>query len=168
MALKLRNLNVNLPFGLGGASIEITEGQARVAWALYIEMATRIVTQNLKKGEGSVRESLNSIYSLFDTTRSVLREAGPDAASGPDSIGPIAIMILNQGIRPKLVKWHTSLGDFEAGETLRQQKELGSNAKIVVDEPRWKDYDKFYEEMEDFQSEMKDYLDLLAEIAGIK
>ena len=168
MALKLRNLNVNLPFGLGGATIEITKGQAKAAWALYIEMATRVVTQDLKKGEGSVREALNSMYTLFDTTRSVLREAGPDAASGHDSIGPIAIRILNEGIRPQLVKWHTSLSDFEASETLRLQEELGPNSKIVVDETRWQDYELFYEKLVKFQQGMQNYLDILAEIAGIK
>ena len=42
MATKLKSLNINLPFGLGGATIEINENQQRAAWALYVEMATRV------------------------------------------------------------------------------------------------------------------------------
>lgn len=168
MGLILRSLSVNLPFGLGGANIEITDGQAKAAWALYIELATRIATQDLKKGEGSVREALDSLHTLFGTTRSVLREAGPEAASGPDSIGPIAIRVLNEGIRPRLVKWHTSLSDFEGTETLRLQKEFGLNFKVTFDESQWMDYASFYDEIQEFQKEMRDYVEILADIAGIK
>ena len=75
MPAKLKSLNINLPFGLGGATIEINENQQHAAWALYVEMATRVAGEELKPGMGSAREALNSLYSLFETTRAVLREA---------------------------------------------------------------------------------------------
>jgi hypothetical protein len=152
---------------LGGANIEVTEGQAKAAWALYIELSTRIFSQELKKGEGSIREALTSFYSIFETTRNVLKEAGPDAADGPESVGPIAINILNEGIRPFLVKWHTSLTRFENSEKMRLQKEMGLDVQIVIEEAKWDDYNNFYKELETFQKDIKSYLHVLAEISGI-
>ena len=121
MSLKLQSLNINLPFGLGGANIIVTEAQIKVAWALYVELSTRVAGVELKSGMGSAREALNSLYSLFDTTRSVLREQGPGSAEGPESVGPIAIEILNRGLRPFITEWHTKLSGFEAEQTKEQR-----------------------------------------------
>ena len=167
MTLKLQSLNINLPFGLGGANIIVTEAQKKVAWALYVELATRVAGVELKPGMGSAREALNSLYSLFDTTRSVLREQGPGAADGPESVGPIAIEILNQGLRPFMVKWHTRLSEFEAQQTEEQRNRFGGEATIVIDESQWPELDDFYREQEENRQGMLQYIQALARIAGI-
>lgn len=66
--------------------------------------------------QGLVREALNSLYSLFGTTRGVLKAAGPDVGASRDSVGGIAlaqpaagIAVLNNGLRPFLAKWHPLL-----------------------------------------------------------
>ena len=107
MRATLKSVTIKLPFGIGGATIEIDQHQQRAAWALYVEMATRVTAEELEPGTGSAREALKSLYSLFETTRTVLREAGPGAANGPDSVGPLAVRILNQGLRPFTPHWHT-------------------------------------------------------------
>lgn len=170
MAVKLKGFNVNLPFNLGGVNIEVSEGNAKAAWALYIELATRISTQALKKGDGSVREALSSIYSLFETTRTVLQTAGPDAASRTDSIGPIAIRILNKGIRPFLVKWHTSLSAYEDELTMQLMEKYGGNCHRIIDEGAWLDGPgkDFYDTLRAFQKDMCIFLYILEELAGIK
>jgi hypothetical protein len=61
-----------------------------------------------------MREALNSLYSLFSTTRQVLREAGPGAGASCQSVGGIAIAVLNYGLRPFLTKWHPLLQEWEA------------------------------------------------------
>lgn len=167
MTLKLQSLNINLPFGLGGANIVVTEAQKKVAWALYVELATRVAGVELKPGMGSAREALNSLYSLFDTTRSVLREQGPGAANGPESVGPIAIEILNQGLRPFLVKWHTRLSEFEASQTEEQRSRFGGEATVVIDESQWSALTEFYRELEENRQGMLQYIQALARIAGI-
>ncbi len=167
MGSKLKSFSINLPFGLGGANIEINENQERAAWALYVELATRVSTEELKPGMGSAREALNSLYSLFDTTRSVLREAGPGVAKGPESVGPIAIQILNQGLRPFLVKWHTRLSAFEANQTEEQRSRYGGEVTVIVDESCWPEGDAFYRELEEKRKGMLLYVQALACIAGI-
>jgi hypothetical protein len=167
MGAKLRSLSINLPFGLGGANIEINENQEKAAWALYVELATRIAGEELKPGMGSAREALNSLYTLFETTRSVLREAGPGAANGPESVGPIAIDILNLGLRPFMVKWHTSLSGFEAQQAEEQRSRFGGEVTVIVDESRWPERDAFYRELEKTRQGMLEYIQALAGIAGI-
>jgi len=167
MSLKLQSLNINLPFGLGGANIVVTEAQKNVAWALYTEMATRVAGVELKPGMGSAREALKSLYSLFETTRSVLRDQGPGAANGPESVGPIAIEILNQGLRPFLTKWHTILSDFEAEQIEEQRNRFGGDVRVVVNESRWPEREAFYQELEENRQGMLQYIQALARIAGI-
>ena len=158
---------MNLPFGIGGVKIEVSEAQQRAAWALYVEMATRIAAVELTPGMGSAREALNSLYSLFATTRSVLREAGPGAANGPESVGPIAIEILNQGLRPFLVKWHTRLHEFEVEQAEGQRNQFGGEVTVIIDESRWPELGRFRQELEANRRSMREYVDALARIAGI-
>jgi hypothetical protein len=47
---------------------------------MYVELITRISVVELKPGEGLLREALSSLYTLFDTTRMILRKYGPSVA----------------------------------------------------------------------------------------
>ncbi|GJL76791.1 MAG TPA: hypothetical protein DEF07_07340 [Nitrosomonas sp.] len=167
MGLKVQSFNVSLPFGLGGANIVVTEAQQKVAWALYVELATRVASVKLEPGTGSAREALNSIHSLFETTRSVLRDEGHGAAHGPKSVGPIAIDILNQGLRPFLVKWHSKLSSFENQQAEEQRKQYGGCTTVIVDESRWPERNAFYQDLEENRQGMLQYIQVLAHIAGV-
>ena len=72
------------------------------AWDLYIELLTRITTQTLKIEEGDEKTALDSIYSLFKTTRNVIKKYG----RGCFEFTKIAIIVLNKIIRPFTAKWH--------------------------------------------------------------
>ena len=167
MAFKIKSLSLNLPFGIGGISVDVDEAQQQAAWALYVELATRVAGVELEPGMGSAREALNSLYSLFGTTREVLRAAGPGAAQGPNSVGPIAIRILNEGLRPFVVKWHTALSDFESRESEGQRDRFGGKVTLVIDEAKWPQLDAFYADLAENRKQMLLYLDALARIAGI-
>jgi len=160
MGLKLRSLSLNLPFGLGGATIEISEAEARAAWALYVELSTRVAVQPLEPGQGSIREALTSLYRIFDITRQVLREAGPEIADGPNALGPLAIRIVNQGLRPFLVRWHTAFREFEVAQSATTEGQ--------VDESAWQHRAEFDEAMERTRVELAKYAQLLGEIAGVQ
>ena len=99
---KLESIEVtlNIPY-LGG--IRRTwlpnDAEKKAAWELYVELVTRISVVELKNGEGILREALNSLYSIFQTTREILRWYGADVAvprkEGELSFGLLAIKILN-------------------------------------------------------------------------
>ncbi|MEU5422024.1 hypothetical protein [Streptomyces sp. NPDC020667] len=97
---------------------EPVEAERKAAWELYAELATRISTVELGPDEGFLREALSSFYSLFGTTRDILRRYGPDVAPrrGPGQItfGALAVTVLNQALRPVLANWHPRLAAYES------------------------------------------------------
>ncbi|MDE0481665.1 MAG: hypothetical protein OXI67_03695 [Candidatus Poribacteria bacterium] len=114
------------------------------AWALYIELLTRITTQPLPIEHGDEKTALDSVYSLFATTREVIREYGPECIN----FTKIAIVVLNQVIRPFTAKWHRKsiAGDFE-NETERNV---------------------FRDELAALQEELRKYSRMLADIADVE
>ncbi|WP_242054996.1 hypothetical protein [Nostoc flagelliforme] len=72
-------------------SWKVDTTQKKAAWSLYVELVTRIAVQTLEVDQGLVREAMNSLYSLFGTTREVLKAAGPDVGASRDSVGGIAM-----------------------------------------------------------------------------
>ncbi len=114
------------------------------AWALYIELLTRITTQPLPAEHGDEQTALDSVYSLFGITREVIKEQGPDCIN----FAKIAIVVLNQVIRPFTAKWHRKslAGDFE----------------------RESDRADFRKELASLQAELRKYARMLADIAGVE
>ena len=102
-------VNLKLPF-IGGVegTWEPDESEQKAAWEMYVELITRISVSELKPDEGLLREALSSLYTLFDTTRKILREYDPSIArpKGKDklSFGYLAVAILNVVLRPVLAK----------------------------------------------------------------
>lgn len=85
-------------------------------------MLTRITTQALKDSDGDEKTALTSVYSIFPTTRAILKEKGRDA----QTFTKIAVIVLNQIIRPFTAKWHrlSEQGAFsnkESCETFRRE-----------------------------------------------
>jgi len=158
--IKAKSLAVNLPFGLGSLEFEANEIEQRAAWSLYVELTTRTAIQSLDTHEGSLREVLDSLYSLFELTREILREAGPDVAHGTDSFGPVAITVLNKGLRPFSSKWHPLLQAYE--------EERPPDISPSKHEQNWEHYHKMRQELAGLQKQMEIYADVLAEIAGAK
>jgi hypothetical protein len=72
------------------------------AWELYVELLTRVTTQYLGPSEGDEETALDSIHILFALTRDILKKAGPNAVEFPK----LAILVLNQIIRPFSAYWH--------------------------------------------------------------
>ena len=97
---------------------EPNDDERKAAWELYVELVTRIAVVPLSAGEGLLREALSSLYSLFGTTRNILRRYGPGVAEpkpdGQYSLGVLAVAMLNYGLRPVLARWHPALEDWEA------------------------------------------------------
>ena len=78
------------------------DADKNAAWELYIELLTRITTQPLPLKHGDEKTALDSIYSLFGLTRSIIKSH----KRGCIEFTKIAIIVLNQIIRPFTAKWH--------------------------------------------------------------
>ncbi|MEM6368476.1 MAG: hypothetical protein AAF851_09250 [Myxococcota bacterium] len=121
---------------------------------LYVQLSTRVATQRLDQ-EASAREALTSLYNLFTSVRQTLLDVGPDAVAGPESVGPLAIRLLNDGLRPFLTKWHSELSAFEDEEALRLARELGPQLKGNQHESRWDAQDEFLEALDNLQTNLR-------------
>lgn len=156
--VNLDGISLSLPFGIGGVSLKIDDTQRQAAWELYVELATRITTQELKDDHGTMRGALSSLYSLFAITREILRKSGPDVANGPDSLGVVAVRVLNEGLRPFTAKWHPFLEDYEEQkpkDTTQYQWEQG-----------WSYRQEFRDELRELQAGLAQYVIALGKISG--
>jgi len=97
---------------------ELTDRNKDAAWAMYVQMLTRITTQPLPDEDGDEQTALDSVYSLFETTRNILTEYGREAPE----FSKLAVLILNQKIRPFTAKWHVPSieGAFEDPEKCKE------------------------------------------------
>jgi hypothetical protein len=155
----LKKVSVSLPFGIGSAEWQSDNTERRAAWSLYVELVTRIAVQSLELDEGLLREALNSLYSLFGTTRQVLKEAGPDVGASLNSVGGIAIAVLNRGLRPFLSKWHPRLQAWE----VKRPVELSAKEH----EQQWSGEIELRNALADLREDLEQYSLALAEIAGV-
>ena len=158
--VKATKLSIGLPFNLGQLEFENDEAQQRAAWSLYVELSTRISVQSLEEDAGIMREALTSLYNVFNITRQILRDAGPDIARGSHSLGAIAIDVLNIGLRPFLVKWHPLLKMYE--------EKKPPSVNTVDHEKTWERAKELRQELEGVRQQMLIYVDALSKIAGIE
>jgi hypothetical protein len=157
---KLSDVRIAIDFGVFKLETRWTEDprQKNAAWALYVELVTRIATQDIDLEHGLMREALDSLYSLFGVTREVLSREGPVVGMGPTTVGGIAVRVLNQGIRPFLAKWHPRLCDWEA------RREPTTSAR--AHERAWPDEAKCRGELAKLQKGLEAYAQTLGKIAG--
>lgn len=156
--LKVKKISANIPFGIGQVELETVETSRNAAWSLYVEMTTRIATQQLEDSQGLLREALNSLYALFGITRQILKDAGPDVGASPESVGGIATAVLNQGLRPFMSKWHPKLQMWEA-----QRPE---NVSPKEHEQNWLEEAQMRNELKRLGQNLEQYTNALAKIAG--
>ncbi len=114
------------------------------AWELYIELLTRITSQPLDDAHGDEKTALASVFSIFESTRDVMKNNGRHCVE----FTKIAIIVLNQIVRPFTAKWH-GLSLNGAFENPDQCKEFRS-------------------ELVKLQSILKIYTKMLADMAGVE
>ena len=156
----LREVSVSLPFGIGSAKWQADPTEQNAAWSLYVELVTRIAVQSLATEEGFLREALNSLYTLFGTTREVLKSAGPKVGASQHSVGGIAIAVLNNGLRPFMTRWHPALEEWEAQRSDKVSKK--------VHEQKWSEVAQMRQELTELRNDLEQYAIALAKIAGVE
>jgi len=157
--IALKKVTLSLPFGIGGVEFKPDSTERDAAWELYVELVTRVAVQSLNPQEGLVREAMNSLYSLFGSTREILRKAGPSVGASHDSVGGIAIAVLNNGLRPFLSKWHPLLQEWE------EKKPNGTSPQ--VHEKAWDKEMVVRGELDALRSGLEKYAEALGAIAGV-
>ncbi len=136
--------SIKLNVGFAELEFEVTEDDMSAAWDMYVELLTRITTQPLEEGTGDEATALASIHLVFDITRDILKEKGRLASN----FTKVAIIVLNQVIRPFMARWHKKKLDGAF-----------SNAE---------ECDNFRAELKDIQKDLISYTQLLADMARVE
>jgi len=138
----MTSLKINLKFL--EMEWEPKEPDKQAAWDLYIELLTRVSTQSLQPDHGNEATALKSIYQLFDLTRTIIKSNGRDCIQ----FTRIAIIVLNQVVRPFTAKWHKVLvdGGFSSDDV----------------------HTDFRKDLEDLHKELGNYTKMLADMAGVE
>jgi hypothetical protein len=114
------------------------------AWELYTELLTRITTQELPIEHGDEQTALDSVFKVFGLTREIIKHHGRDCIE----FTKIAVVVLNQIIRPFTAKWHRL-----------------SVAK-AFDNP--KHCEEFRTELSTLQTRLRIYTKMLSDMAGVE
>jgi hypothetical protein len=139
----LTKLKINA--GFVNAEFEANDQERDAAWALYVELLTRVTVQALPAGQGDEAAALASVHKLFAITREVMRAPG---ARHANQFAKIAIVILNQQVRPFTSHWHQAL---LAG---------------AFDDPQ--QCQRFRAELAALQDTLTRYAGLLSDLAGVE
>ena len=126
------------------AEFRVEGADREAAWELYVEMLTRTLTQPLAPADGDERAALESVYSLFATTRDILRRHGPSASQ----FAKVAVPVLNQVVRPFTTKWHKEVLEGELSDAVKRVE--------------------FREELAVIQRDLRNYNRMLAAIAEVE
>jgi hypothetical protein len=113
------------------------------AWELYIELITRAATQGLDPEEGDEAAALKSVYELFPLTRETIKRNGRYCIN----FTRIAVVVLNQKVRPFTAKWHPRVLAGPLDAVARQQ---------------------FRAELSALQRDLRNYTRLLADMADVE
>ncbi len=121
-----------------------SEPDKDAAWELYVELLTRITTQPLPNEDGDEETALQSVYSLFGLTRSIIKSHGRDCRE----FTKIAIVVLNQIIRPFTAKWHkvSVAGQFNNPDICKE----------------------FRDDLNVLQEKLRIYTKMLSDMAGVE
>lgn len=114
------------------------------AWEMYVELLTRTSTQRLDEAHGDEKTALTSIFSIFSITRDVMKKNGRHCVE----FTKLAIVVLNQVVRPFTAKWHR-LALHGAFDDPKQCKD-------------------FRFELAELQIELSIYTKMLADMAGVE
>ena len=113
------------------------------AWELYVELITRVATQWLDPDEGDEAAALTSVYELFLLTRETIKRNGRHCIN----FTRIAVVVLNQKVRPFTAKWH---------------------ARVVAGDLNQSDQTQFRAELRNLQADLRNYTRLLADLADVE
>lgn len=136
--------NIKLNVGFMEAEFEAKPDDQEAAWEMYVELITRTLTQELRDEDGDEKTALDSVHSLFPITREILKSKGRKC----EAFTKIAVIVLNQIVRPFTAKWHK----------LEIEGAFDNPAKCK----------EFREELKQLQSKMRGYSAMLASIAGVE
>lgn len=134
-----------------------------VAWKMYIELATRVSGNELEPNTGLIRETMNSLYTVFGIMREILKNSGLELTRVPAkgvnyTVASLLLDVMNKHLRPFLAKWHPLL--------LAQEKKFPADDSQTKKEESWGDPGmQCREDLKKLQIGIREYVETLKKIS---
>jgi hypothetical protein len=136
-----------------GVTFVVTPDARQIAKEIAVELGTRVATEPLEPDSGLVKEALDSLYTLFDLTRTATKHAPSRKFGGDPTVGELGFAMLRD-LRPFTSLWH--------GKLQRWQRENPDRT-----EWEWPDNKAFRADLVVLQARMRKYLYAFGELAGM-
>lgn len=120
-----------------------------LAWALHVELATRVATVPLAPGRGRVRDALRSLHATLEATGEPLRVGGESGRLARQA---------REALEPFIERWDRELTRHEAA----RDPAVGA----LAHERAWPAAPVFHAELAALQRRLRDIADGLADAAG--
>ena len=148
--IKIQGGKIKLP--IGEINFDFKQPDKDAAWELYIELVTRVTTQELDEQAGDEIAALDSAYSIFKRSRELIIRSGFTCVE----FAKLAVIVLNQVLRPFTSKWHPIK---EAGAFDSKSRKLSAAQKEAY-------RNEFRADLRELQANMRVYTAMLAELIG--
>ncbi|MFE6686048.1 TIR domain-containing protein [Streptomyces sp. NPDC057743] len=127
-----------------------------VAFDLQVELSLRVGVQPLADGQGSLREALTSLHSLFTTARDGLHRLGPNASAS--QLPQLVAALVNNHLRPFLSTWHPALEVHEAARP--------ATTSTIEHERRWEHAANMRNALSALREPLTELTSALGELSG--
>lgn len=136
----------------------VTGDQAHAsAFAIQVELSTRVGLRPLSRSEGVLSEALASLHSLFGTVRAAVQDWNRRGDQNEQTLR-IAEELLNGVLRPFLDRWYPLLRAYE---------DAAEPGEALVDrEARWEHAEQFRQDLDALSEPLTRINRELAEITG--
>lgn len=166
--IKPSEYEINIPGFTIKGTVRYNAIEQELAWKVYVELITRVSGNFLDERTGILRETLQSLYKLFDILRETLKNSNVELAKKlPDALGQgktgdltiasLLILIMNNQLRPFLSKWHPLL--------LEHEKKRSDQVSQFEHEEMWEHNLSFRSDLKILQSGLSEYINSLKSIA---
>ncbi len=110
--------------------IKANQTEKEAAWTLFVELATRIATQELPDDFGMEERALTSLYEFFTKAREIMVQRGRLA----QDFSVLTVYTLNHVLRPFLAEWHKRSEKDKAFDDPNACKEFRQALKLIQKE----------------------------------
>lgn len=160
-----KEVSVNeLSIGVGGSTVNLSfsRKEQEIAYQLWVELGTRKISLPFEEDNDVIVEMYDSWYSFFGIARDLLKDIPANVFMKKSNLVSVTEGVLNCGLRPHLTKWQARFRKWYEAE-LKKEENINLDPQDIQ-----KKYPKYKELIEDLQStsaKMRNFRDLLGQIA---
>ena len=151
---------VELGIGNSNVKIKIENKDREIAYRIWVEMKTRIVSNTFDEENDVINEVYNSLYKFFQITREAIKDIPVERLKHSEELISLTDRVLNDGLRPHLTKWQARFRKWYLQELEKHPDKSPQEVQRT-----FPDYDLLVEDLIETNNRMIKYSVLMKKIA---